>query len=85
VPDAETEFGVLLALLLIDTVAVRLPVDFGANITFRVADWPAAIVAPPMPLPALNPVPLTLTPDTVTLAVPVFLTATPMVFELPTT
>lgn len=84
-PDAETEFGVLLALLLIDTFPVTLPVAFGENITFKVADWPAAIVAPLTPLPALNPVPLTLTPDTVTLAFPVFFTATPMVFELPTT
>src|SRR5215469_2358468 len=84
-PKVVTEFGLLFALLLTVTLPVTLPVACGANITFMVADWPAAMVAPPMPLATLKPLPLTKTPDTVTLELPVFLMLTPSVLDFPTT
>jgi hypothetical protein len=77
VPDALTEFGESAALLVIVTFPLTLPVVFGAKITFKTADWPAAIVAPDSPPPTLKPVPLTEIPDTVTLEFPVFFTVTP--------
>jgi hypothetical protein len=72
-----TEFGESAALLVIVTFPLTLPVVFGAKITFKTADWPAAIVAPESPPLTLNPVPLTVIPDTVTLELPVFFTVTP--------
>jgi hypothetical protein len=77
-------FGELLALLVMVTFPVTLPVVLGANTTPSSAVCPAAIVAPATPLFTANPVPLTETPEIVMLDVPVFLTATPSVLVPPT-
>jgi hypothetical protein len=73
------------ALLVIVTLPVALPVLFGENSIVSTADCPATIVVPLLIPAALNPVPLILTADTVTLLFPVFVTVTFELDELPTT
>jgi hypothetical protein len=84
-PARETEFGELLALLVIVAMPLALPVTLGANTTFICAVCPAAIVAPASPPVTLKPAPVTLTCATVMLEFPVFFTATPSELDPPTT
>lgn len=72
------------ALLAIFTPPVASPVLFGENSIVSAADCPAAIVVPLLIPVALNPVPLVLTADTVTLLFPVFVNVTFELDELPT-
>lgn len=85
VPATNTEFGELVALLIIVTVPVTLPVTVGAKTTFISAVCPAAIVAPTKPPLIPNPVPVIPTCEMVRLEFPVFFTATPRGIEPPTT
>ena len=78
-PETAIELGEFVALLAMLMFPVTLPVTCGANSTFNIADWPAAMVAPAKPLLTLNPLPLTLIEDTVTLELPLFVTVTPTV------
>jgi hypothetical protein len=66
------------------TVPLALPVAFGANTTLNCADCPAAKVAPLIPDPTLNPAPVTLIEEIVTLELPVLVTCTPSVSDPPT-
>jgi hypothetical protein len=84
VPLTATLGAVLVALLITVTLPLKLPVDFGANTMFMVAVCPAASVAPLMPLVTLKLVPLMLTPEMVTLEVPVLVSRTPRVVLSPT-
>ena len=85
VPLTETEFGELVALLVIVTFPITLPVALGAKTTFNSEVCPAAIVVPRIPLSTLNPVPVTAICEIVRLEFPVFLTATPRGIDPPTT
>jgi hypothetical protein len=76
VPDKAMVAGELVALLATTTLPVALPVAGGANVTFIVADCPAAKVVPAERLLELKPAPEAVTPEMVTFAVPVFLTTT---------
>ena len=76
VPVTASELGEFVALLTRDTAPLTLPVAFGANSTLNSAVCPAANVLPATPLSTLNPLPLTLTAEIVTLEFPVFFTAT---------
>jgi hypothetical protein len=84
VPAVVTEFGELVALLVMVTRPVTLPVALGANTTLICAVCPAAMVVPVTPLMTLKPVPVTAICDTVTLEFPVFFTPTPSVLVPPT-
>jgi hypothetical protein len=55
----EIELGELLALLVMVTPPLTLPVVFGANTTLNSAVCPAAMVVPATPLATLKPVPTT--------------------------
>jgi hypothetical protein len=70
-PDKEI-VGELLALLAIDTLPLSTPVVVGANCTVRVAVWPGVRISPELMPEPLKPVPLTVTPEMVTLVFPVF-------------
>ena len=71
---------------LLDTTILPLTVSacFGAKGTSRMADCPAAMVVPLTPPLVVIFVPLTVTPDTVRLAFPVFLRVTAIVCVCPT-
>jgi hypothetical protein len=84
VPAVAMEFGELVALLVIVTFPVTLPVVFGANTTPSSAVCPAAIVVPRTPLFTPKPVPLTVICETVRLEFPVFFTPTASVLVPPT-
>ena len=76
--------GEFVALLATFTVPLMLPDVFGANVTSTIAFCPGAIVDPLVPPLAVKPAPLIVTPENVTLELPVFFSATAKVFELPT-
>src|SRR5437879_2132977 len=79
VPLMEIVAGELVALLATVTVPVTLPVDVGAKVTFKAADCPAARTVLEETLLELKPPPEVLTPEIVTLELPVFLSVTPRV------
>ena len=81
VPVIEMVAGELLALLLTLTPPVTLPVVVGAKVTFNAADCPGARTVPEVL--ALKPVPVVLTLEMVTLALPEFLRVTPRVLVAP--
>ena len=85
VPLTAMPFGELVALLTTLTVPLTLPVTLGANATFNSAVCPAATVVPVIPLPTLNPLPVTLIAEIDKLEFPVFFTATPNWLVPPTT
>ena len=85
VPVTDTEFGELVALLVMVTFPVTLPVTFGAKTTVISAVCPAAIVAPIKPPLIPNPAPVMATCEMVRLEFPVFFTATPRGIDPPTT
>src|SRR6516225_12447010 len=83
VPDSAREVGELEALLTTTSVPVKLPTADGAKLTLN------AVLCPPVrvrgttsPL-VLKVVPLTLSPDTTTVSVPVLLRVTDCVLLLP--
>jgi len=84
VPVTETLLGEFVALLAIVTDPLTPPVLFGAKTTPISAVCPGAIVVPLTPLFTLNPVPVVLICDTVTLEFPMFAMATPSVLVFPT-
>ena len=83
VPLMEIVAGELVALLATVTVPVTLPVDVGAKVTFKAADCPAARTVLEETLLELKPPPEVLTPEIVTLELPVFLSVTPRVLVEP--
>jgi hypothetical protein len=74
VPDNATVVGLLPALLLTESVPVRVPDAVGRNVTLTVQDAPAAIDVPQVLLCAKSPVTETLAAEAV--ALPVFVTVT---------
>ena len=76
--------GEFVALLATFTVPLTLPAVFGANVTSIVAVCPGASVVPLPPPLVVIPAPLIVTPENVTLELPVFFSVTASVFELPT-
>jgi hypothetical protein len=84
VPASATLPGEFVALLAIVTSPLTAPALFGANTTSISAVWFGAIVVPLTPLFTLNPVPVVLICDTVTLELPVLVTATPSMLVFPT-
>jgi len=76
--------GELEALLVIFMLPVICSVLFGAKVTYRVADWPDAIVAPLKPLLMLASIPAKDICEMVKLELPVFLSVTASFSELPT-
>jgi hypothetical protein len=83
-PVSATVIGELVALLVIVTLPVELPVDVGVRLTDNTADCPAIrTVVGATPL-ALYPAPETVTCDTVTLEFPTFVKVTFCKLVLPT-
>ncbi len=83
-PLSEIVAGELVALLTTLRLPVALPAVAGAKLTVSVKLWPAArVMAPEKPLTA-NPAPVMATCEMLTLAVPVFVSATPLEAEVPT-
>jgi hypothetical protein len=74
--------GELLALLVTVTPPLKLPLAVGANATLKEVDWPALSVMGDSPL-TVNPVPVTLSFDSDTLPVPVFVRVTVFVVLVP--
>jgi len=72
VPLREIVIGELGALLVTVTVPAALPLVVGANFAVKVLFWPELIVSGVVIPVTLNPVPDALTAETVTLAVPEF-------------
>jgi hypothetical protein len=68
--------GELVALLVMLMLPLALPVAVGEKVVVRLADWPAVNVAPAATPFAVNPVPETVTFDTVTLEFPLFVSVT---------
>jgi len=62
------------ALLAMEMLELAAPAVVGAKVTFSVAEFPAAIVAPAARPVAVNPLPGVLTDEIVTVAVPVLVT-----------
>ena len=75
--------GELEALLAIFTLPVICSTLFGAKVISRVADWPAAIVAPFKPLLMLASIPVKDICERVKLELPVFLSVTASFSEFP--
>ena len=59
-------------MLVMEMLPVALPLDVGVKVALNVAFWPALIVSGVVIPLRLNPVPETLAAETVTLAVPEF-------------
>jgi hypothetical protein len=82
-PDSEIFSGEFGALLLIESVPVALPDDFGSKFTVNCADWfGVSVSADPEPL-KLNPVPETDTLEMLAFALPVLVIVTACVAALP--
>jgi hypothetical protein len=84
VPATPTLVGELAALLEILTAPLTVSACLGAKVTVSVAVWPGASVAPLIPPPETISVAATLTPEIVTLELPVFFRLTERVCTLPT-
>jgi len=73
VPDRLTTAGELVALLAMLTLApATAPAVVGANVTVSVADWPGVSTVPFETPLALNPAPVTVTPEIVRFEFPLF-------------
>jgi hypothetical protein len=66
------------------TEPVTLPATAGANLTDSGADWPGVSIMFVLKPLEVNPAPLTITPEIVTLAVPLFVSVTPSKLLPPT-
>jgi hypothetical protein len=76
VPDKAIVFVPLEELLVTEMVPLMAPLAAGAKVAFKMAAWPGIKTVPAeIPL-ALNPAPEILTFETVTFAVPVFVSVT---------
>ena len=84
VPESDRVAGELVALLTTERLPVRLPVVVGAKATLTVVVWPAARVRGSESPLRVNPVPVKLACDTVTLAVPELVKVTVWELLLPT-
>jgi len=84
VPANEIVVGEFEALLAIVRLPVTLPVAAGANVTFAVIAWPAAMICPLETPLALKPAPAMLTLETVTLEPPVLVRVVERALLLPT-
>ena len=84
VPVTAITGAALAALLTTVTVPLNAPVVLGANAMFIIADCPAASVAPVIPPVTLNPEPLMLTPEMITLELPLLISVTGSVVLPPT-
>ncbi len=82
-PASDTAAGELAALLTIETPPVALPVAAGENLTVNEVVCPVARVRGRVSPLRLNPVPVTLACDTVTLPVPLLFSVTVCVLLLP--
>ena len=76
VPEVLIVEGELVASLLIETLPATAPVVVGANCTVRVADWFGVNISPAVTPLVLKPAPVTVTPEMVTFALPLLVTAT---------
>jgi len=83
VPLSAIVAGEFVALLVMVTLPERLAAVAGANITLNVVDCPAARASGTVKPATLNPVPLSLICETVTLEFPVFVTLTLCVVLVP--
>jgi hypothetical protein len=84
VPASDKEVGELEALLTTETVPLAEPAAAGANVTVKVALCPPAnVIGTERPL-VLKPVPVTVSPETTTLALPVSVIVTVCELLLPT-
>ncbi len=75
--------GEFAALLVTVTLPERLPEPAGSNVTLNEVDCPAARVSGTVKPVALNPAPLSLICERVTLALPLLVTVTPCVVLVP--
>ena len=82
VPLSAMLAGELVALLITDTAPLKLPLAVGANATLNEVDCPALSVTGDSPL-AVKPLPVTLSFDSETLPVPVFVNVTVFVALVP--
>jgi hypothetical protein len=76
VPDNPTDTGEFVALLFTVALPLTAPGEVGSNDTFKVAVWLGVSIKPACTPEALNPVPATLTFETVTFEFPVFVSVT---------
>ena len=76
VPEALIVAGEFVASLVMDTPPVTAPAVVGANCTVTVADWLGVRISPEVTPLALNPAPVTVTVEMVTLALPLLVSAT---------
>ena len=83
VPDKEIVTVGLVALLVTATLPFRFPEADGANVTFKTAELPAAIIKPEDRPPVLNPAPESVTFEMETLEVPLFVSVTDSRLLLP--
>jgi hypothetical protein len=83
-PVSEIVAGELVALLTTLRLPVALPAVGGAKLAVSVKLWPAARVTAPGKLLRLNPAPVMAACEMLTLAVPVFVSATVCRVEVPT-
>jgi hypothetical protein len=84
VPDKEIVTVGLIALLVNVTLPFRGPEADGANVTFKTAELPAAIIKPEDTPPILNPAPESVTFEMETLEEPMFVSVTDRRLLLPT-
>ena len=82
VPLSAIVAGELVALLITDTAPLKLPLAVGANATLNEVDCPALSVVGDIPL-TVKPLPVTLSFDSETLPVPVFVRVTVFVALVP--
>ena len=72
VPERLIVAGEFVALLAILTLPLTDPPDVGANVTVSGTDCPGSRTVPPIGPLTVNPVPVTVTPEMVTLEFPLF-------------
>ncbi len=71
VPESETTAGELVAVLTTETLPEALPAEVGAKLAVKLVLWPAVSVRGSESPLMLNPAPVTVACETVTLPVPV--------------
>ncbi len=76
IPESETTAGELVAVLTTETLPEALPATAGAKVAAKLVLWPAARVRGSESPLMLNPVPVTVACETVTLPVPVLVSVT---------
>ncbi len=84
VPESDTEVGELVALLTTEMLPLALPVTVGAKVAAKLVLWPAVSVRGSESPLMLNPLPVTVACETVTLPVPLLVRVTVPLLLLPT-